>query len=133
MRTLIIDDSVVIRRFIERLLRQAGLDISELHQAGNGIEALEILRTISSFDLIFSDINMPGMDGMEFLKQRHLQHLAPAVPIIMITAEASETLLARIQSAGASGCLSKPFTSEQVKACLGPLLSGHAQSSRGCQ
>ena len=133
MRTLIIDDSVVIRRFIERLLRQAGLHISELHQAGNGIEALEILRTISSFDLIFSDINMPGMDGMEFLKQRYLQHLAPAVPIIMITAEASETLLLRVKSAGASGYLRKPFTSDQVKACLGPLLSAHAQPSQGCQ
>ena len=132
MRTLIVDDSVVIRKFIERSLRQAGLNISELHQAGDGVEALEVLRTVSGFDLIFSDINMPGMDGMEFLKQRRVQRLAPAVPIIMITAEANDTLLLRVKSAGASGYLCKPFTSDQVKACLGSL-SADAQSWQGGQ
>ncbi len=128
MRTLIVDDSAVIRKFIERSLRQAGLDLSEIHQAGNGLEALEVLRAIDNLDLIFSDINMPEMDGMEFLKQRRSQRLAPAVPIIMITAEASETLLLRLRSAGASGYLYKPFTPEQVKTCLSPFLSSHAQA-----
>ena len=128
MRTLIVDDSVVIRKFIERSLRQAGLDISEIHQAGNGLEALEVLKTTDSLDLIFSDINMPEMDGMEFLKQCRIQHLASAVPIIMITAEASETLLLRLRSAGASGYLCKPFTPDQVRTCLSPFLTAPAQA-----
>ena len=128
MRTLIIDDSVVMRKFIERALRQAGLDISELHQAGNGVEGLEVLRTVSGFDVIFSDINMPGMDGLQFLEQRRAQRLAPTVPVIMITAEASERLLPLLQLAGASGYLSKPFTADQVRVCLGPLLSACTQS-----
>ena len=127
MRTLIVDDSAVMRKFIERSLRQTGLDISELYQAGSGVEALEVLRTVGGFDLIFSDINMPEMDGLEFLAQRRVQQLAPAVPIFMITAEANETLLLRLKSAGASGCLCKPFTPDQVKACLAPLLSAHSQ------
>ena len=127
MRTLIIDDSVVMRKFIERALRQAGLDISELHQAGNGVEALEVLRTVGGFDVIFSDINMPGMDGLKFLEQRRVQHLASTVPVIMITAEASEGLLPLLHSAGASGYLHKPFTADQVRVCLGPLLNARAQ------
>ncbi len=128
MRTLIIDDSVVMRTFIERMLRHAGLDISELHQASNGVEALEVLRTVDGFDVIFSDINMPGMGGLQFLEQRHAQRLAPTVPIIIITAEASEGLLSVLSSAGATGYLSKPFTADQLKVCLGPLLNARAQS-----
>ncbi len=128
MRTLIIDDSVVMRKFIERVLRQAGLDISELHEAGNGVEALEVLRTVSAFDFIFSDINMPRMDGLQFLEHRRAERLALAVPVIMITAEASEGLLPLIHSAGASGYLCKPFTADQVRVCLGPLLSVRTQA-----
>ncbi len=128
MRTLIIDDSVVMRKFVERVLRQAGLDISELHEAGNGVEALEVLRTVSAFDFIFSDINMPRMDGLRFLEQRRAERLALAVPVIMITAEASEGLLSLIHSAGASGYLCKPFTADQVRVCLGPLLSVRTQA-----
>ena len=127
MRTLIIDDSAVMRRFIERALRQAGIDISELHEAGNGVEALEVLRSVDGFDLIFSDINMPVMDGMHFLVQRRVQRLAPAVPVIVITAEVSEGLLPLIRTAGASGYLRKPFTADQVRACLGPFLNVRAQ------
>ncbi len=128
MRTLIIDDSVVMRKFIERVLRQAGLNISELHEAGNGVEALEVLRTVSAFDFIFSDINMPRMDGLQFLEQRRAECLALAVPVIMITAEASEGLLSLIHSAGASGYLCKPFTADQVRVWLGPLLSVRTQA-----
>lgn len=128
MRTLIIDDSVVMRKFIERVLRQAGLDISELHEAGNGVEALEVLRTVSAFDFIFSDVNMPRMDGLQFLEQRRAERLALAVPVIMITAEASEGLLPLIHSAGAAGYLCKPFTADQVRVCLSPLLSVRTQA-----
>ena len=123
MRTLIVDDSAVMRKVIERSLRASGLDISQLYEAASGLEALEVLRTTGTFDLIFSDVHMPGMDGLEFLEQRRAQRLAPAVPIIMITAEASQTLLLRILLAGASGYLSKPFTTEHVRACLNALLS----------
>lgn len=122
MRTLIIDDSAVMRKVIERSLRLAGFDISELYEAGNGAEALDVLQRTHPFDLILSDINMPAMDGLEFLEQCRLQNLAPGVPIVMITTEASEALVLRAMGAGASGYISKPFTPDQVKARVGPLV-----------
>ena len=128
MRTLIVDDSAVMRKFVERSLRQAGLDITELHQAGNGMEALQLLKDLGPFDLVFSDINMPVMDGWEFLEQCRIQDFATQTPVIMITTEASEQQVLLARGAGASGYLSKPFTSEQVNACVGPLLKARTQS-----
>ena len=58
-------------------------------EAGTGTEALEVLRS-RNVDLILSDINMPAMDGLEFLRQLRAQNLAPGVPVVMITTESSE-------------------------------------------
>ena len=68
LRTLIVDDSSVMRKIVERALRQAGLAIGEVLEAGNGFEALDILRQ-QKVDLVLSDINMPVMDGLEFVRQ----------------------------------------------------------------
>ena len=89
IRTLIVDDSSVMRKIVERSLRQAGLDPLVVFEAGSGTEGLEVLRG-KQVDLILSDINMPSMDGLEFLRQIREQNLAPGVPVVMITTESSE-------------------------------------------
>jgi two-component system, chemotaxis family, chemotaxis protein CheY len=126
VRALIIDDSAVMRKVIERALRQSGLDFSEILQASNGEEALEILRgdapNAVKIDLIISDINMPVMDGLQFLEARRDQQLAVGVPVVMITTEGSEPFVLRAIAAGAQGYICKPFTAEQVKARVVPLL-----------
>jgi two-component system chemotaxis response regulator CheY len=121
---LIIDDSAVMRKVIERALHQAGLDISEVLQASNGEEGLQVLRQDSgnSLSLILSDINMPVMDGLQFLDQRRKENLAQGVPVVMITTEGSEPFVLRAIAAGAQGYICKPFTAEQVKARVVPLL-----------
>ena len=65
---LIVDDSSVMRKIVERSVRQAGIDLTSVFQAGNGVEALAVLAE-NRVDLIFCDINMPVMDGLEFVKQ----------------------------------------------------------------
>ena len=126
MRALIIDDSAVMRKVIERALRQSGLDLTEVMQASNGEEALEILRADGAssmkIGLIISDINMPVMDGLQFLEARRDQQLAVGVPVVMITTEGSEPFVLRAIAAGAQGYICKPFTAEQVKARVMPLL-----------
>jgi two-component system chemotaxis response regulator CheY len=118
---LIVDDSSVMRKIVERALRQAGLPLSKVHEASSGSEALEMLKN-ERVQLILSDINMPVMDGLEFLRQLRSQDLAPDVPVVMITTESSEEHVKAAIVAGAQGYIRKPFTAEQVKDRVIPLL-----------
>jgi two-component system chemotaxis response regulator CheY len=126
VRALIIDDSAVMRKVIERALRQSGLGLTEIVEASNGEEALEVLRadnaSAAKIGLILSDINMPVMDGLQFLEARRDQKLAEGVPVVMITTEGSEPFVLRAIAAGAQGYICKPFTADQVKARVVPLL-----------
>jgi two-component system chemotaxis response regulator CheY len=122
VRTLIVDDSSVMRKIVERSLRQAGLDTLVVFEAGSGIDGLELLK-VEHVDLILSDINMPSMDGLEFLRQIRAQNLAPGVPVVMITTESSEEHVKQAILAGAQGYIRKPFTAEQVKERVLPLLN----------
>lgn len=122
IRALIVDDSSVMRKIVERSLRQAGLDSLVVHEAGSGTEGLEMLRA-NQVDLILSDINMPSMDGLEFLRQIRAQNLAPQVPVVMITTESSEEHVKQAIQSGAQGYIRKPFTAEQVKERILPLLT----------
>ena len=126
LRALIVDDSAVMRKVIERALRQAGLEITEVLQASNGEEALQTLRDNQAgptpLALILSDINMPVMDGLQFLEARRQENLAQGVPVVMITTEGNESFVLRAIAAGAQGYICKPFTAEQVKVRVLPLL-----------
>lgn len=121
IRALIVDDSSVMRKIVERALRQAGIDLKEVHEAGSGVEGIEVLRTCS-VDLILSDINMPSMDGLEFLRQIRAQNLAEGVPVVMITTESSEEHVKQAIQSGAQGYIRKPFTPDQVKERVLPLV-----------
>jgi two-component system chemotaxis response regulator CheY len=122
VRTLIVDDSSVMRKIVERSLRQAGLDPMVVFEAANGNDGLEVLK-VQQVDLILSDINMPSMDGLEFLRQIRAQNLAPGVPVVMITTESSEEHVRQAILSGARGYIRKPFTAEQVKERVLPLLN----------
>ena len=121
VRALIVDDSSVMRKIVERSLRQAGLDLAEVREAGNGAEALGALSE-SGVDLILCDINMPVMDGIEFLRQLQGVENAKGIPVVMITTEGSESHVVQALSIGARGYIRKPFTPEQVKEHVIPLL-----------
>lgn len=123
LKVLIVDDSSVMRKIVERALRQAGLDLTEVLEASNGAEALAAVAK-GPLDMIFSDINMPVMDGLEFLKNLASVDSAKGVPVVMITTEGSEARVVEALSAGAKGYLRKPFTPEQVKERIAPLLGG---------
>ena len=122
---LIVDDSSVMRKIVERSLRQSGLEIGSVLEAGNGVEDLALLAQ-NSVDLILCDINMPVMDGLELVKQLAAVKNAKGVPVVMITTEGSESSVVQALSAGARGYIRKPFTAEQVKEHVIPLLGALA-------
>ena len=123
VRALIVDDSSVMRKIVERALRQAGVELEELQEAGNGAEALTLLGH-AGVDLILCDINMPIMDGLEFVKRLKEVESAKNVPVVMITTEGSESHVVQALSAGAKGYIRKPFTPDQVREHVLPLLQG---------
>jgi two-component system chemotaxis response regulator CheY len=120
---LIVDDSSVMRKIVERSLRQAGINLSHVFEAGNGAEALGLLVE-TRVDLILCDINMPVMDGLEFVKQLSALESAKGVPVVMITTEGSEAHVVQALSHGARGYIRKPFTTDQVKEHVLPVLAG---------
>jgi two-component system chemotaxis response regulator CheY len=121
IRALIVDDSSVMRKIVERSIRQAGIDLAEVREAANGAEGLGALKE-PGVDLILCDINMPVMDGIEFLRQLQTVEHAKGVPVVMITTEGSESHVVQALSMGAKGYIRKPFTPEQVKEHVVPLL-----------
>jgi two-component system, chemotaxis family, chemotaxis protein CheY len=122
VRALIIDDSSVMRTLVARSLRQAGVDLGEVREAKNGVEALAAV-TASVVDLILCDIYMPVMDGIEFLRQLQNVPNAKGVPVVVISAESRELHVVEALSIGARGYIRKPFTTQQVKEQVLPLLA----------
>jgi len=120
-KVLIIDDSRTMRKIVARSLRQAGLEFDELLEAGDGQEALDLLAD-QSVDLILSDINMPNMDGMEFLRQKAANDAIKDIPVVMITTEAGADIIGEAKSLGAAGSIKKPFTADQVQETLGGII-----------
>lgn len=111
---LIVDDSAAIRKILQRVLRQTDLPIGTVYEANDGAEALEALKT-QTVGLILSDINMPNMDGLEFLTRVRADEAWKNLPIVMVSTEGSHAKVLEAVEKGASGYVRKPFTADQIK------------------
>jgi two-component system chemotaxis response regulator CheY len=118
---LVVDDSAAIRKILQRVLRQTGMAIRTIHEAGDGAEALEILGK-QHVDLVLTDINMPKMDGLQFLAALKGAPEWRRIPVVMITTEGGEMKVAEAVKLGAAGYVRKPFTADQVKEKLAGFL-----------
>jgi len=120
---LIVDDSAMMRKIVLRALTLAGLDFQTVLEAGDGSEALELLKA-NTVELIMCDINMPVMSGLELLQEMRKQNLAVGVPVVMVTTESSAEHVRQAVAVGASGYIRKPFTPDHVKQKVMALLDG---------
>ena len=111
---LIVDDSAAIRKILQRVLRQTEVPIGQVFEASDGLEALQALRA-QTVGLVLSDINMPNMDGLQFLSQVRATPEWKEIPVLMITTEGSQNRVMEAVQLGASGYVRKPFTAEQIK------------------
>ena len=116
-RVLIVDDSPAMRTFIRRVIQLSGLELANCFEAGNGEEALGLLRN-QWVDAILTDINMPGVDGEEFLRRLSQDELLSTIPVIVISTDATEIRVSRMLALGARGYIAKPFQPEALRAEL---------------
>ena len=115
MKMLIVDDSLIIRKTIERFLGSTYSDVEIVGEASNGIMALEIFQATKP-ELVTMDITMPEMDGLTCIEA--MLKIDPTVKILVVSAlSAKETVIEAIKK-GAKGYVLKPFTEDKLKAAL---------------
>ena len=114
---LIVDDSPILRRSIRKAVLMSGVDESGISEAGNGAEALESIRQKEP-DLVLLDINMPVMDGEEFLVEVERSGEFPEMSVIIVSTETNAKRLIRLGALGAKGRLKKPFEPEDLRKIL---------------
>jgi two-component system chemotaxis response regulator CheY len=114
-RVLILDDSRTIRTSVKYTLQKSGYEVL---LAENGVEGLEVLKNNSGMSdrpkMIITDINMPKMDGIEFIKAVKKDRQFKFIPILVLTTESQAEMKNKGKEAGAAGWLVKPFSPEQL-------------------
>ena len=119
---LVVDDSATMRKIITRTIRKAGLSVDDdIREAGDGNEALEKIGE-APVDIILCDINMPGMDGLEFVKKARELDSCADTKIVMISTESADELIEGVKADGADGYVTKPFTPETIQKELSPYI-----------
>jgi two-component system chemotaxis response regulator CheY len=112
MKILIVDDFSTMRRIIKNLLRDLGF--TNTQEADDGLTALPMLKG-GDFDFLVTDWNMPGMTGIELLKEVRADDKLANLPTLMVTAEAKKDQIVEAAQAGVNGYVVKPFTAQALK------------------
>jgi two-component system, chemotaxis family, chemotaxis protein CheY len=114
---LIVDDSATVRDIIAKTLRMAGLRIGDVHHAANGREALTILAG-QWIDIVFADVNMPVMNGVEMVEQMAKDGLLATIPVVIVSSDGSATRVEQLKAKGVSAYVHKPFTPELLRSVV---------------
>ncbi len=110
-KILVVDDSATIRQQLNMTLAKDGFAVVE---AGDGVEGLAALAKNADVALIISDVNMPNMNGIDFLQK--LKEQGAKAPVVMLTTEGAAELIEKAKGLGAKGWLVKPFKPDQLVA-----------------
>ena len=105
---LIVDDSSAMRSVIKRIIKLSGFEMETCVEAGDGQDALEVLRS-QPVDMVISDINMPRMDGEALLREISADQKLCRTPVVIVSSDATESRAARLLELGAGAYLVKPF------------------------
>jgi two-component system chemotaxis response regulator CheY len=118
---LIVDDSAVIRSIVRKSLSMVGLEIGSIFEASNGQEALEQMQN-EWIDVVFADLNMPVMNGVEMLESMANEELIGNTPVVIVSSDRSVSRRERLEELGISGFIKKPFRPEKFRDVLSSLL-----------
>jgi two-component system chemotaxis response regulator CheY len=120
---LVVDDFSTMRRIIKNLLHDLGYP--NVTEADDGTTALPLLKN-GNFDFLITDWNMPGMPGLELLKQVRADARLSKMPVLMLTAEAKREQIVEAAQAGVNGYVIKPFTAATLKEKIDKILAARA-------
>ena len=112
MKILVVDDFSTMRRIIKNLLRELGFNNTV--EADDGQTALPILKR-GGFDFVITDWNMPGMNGLDLLRNLRADPELSTLPVLMVTAERKRENIVLAAEAGVNGYIVKPFTASTLK------------------
>ena len=115
LKILIVDDSLAMRHFVQRILAAAGFVGAETYFAGDGKAALEMLQQ-SLVDIVITDINMPGLDGEGLMACMAQEERLRSIPVLVMTSDSTASRAIRMLRLGARGYIVKPFHAEELKA-----------------
>lgn len=110
-KVLVVDDSAAIRQSITYVLQQGGYEVQE---AKDGLDGLSVLESMEQPDLIITDVNMPNLDGISFIRRVRENQKYKFTPIIVLTTESQGSKMNEGKEAGATGWIVKPFSSEKL-------------------
>ncbi len=110
---LVVDDSAVMRSMIKKTIINSGVEVGEIYEAANGQEGLKVLED-NWLDILFIDVNMPVMDGMEMLDRVRSKNETSDIPILIVSTESNHERIKIIQNKNA-GFVHKPFTPEVLR------------------
>jgi two-component system chemotaxis response regulator CheY len=125
---LVVDDNRMMRGMVARTVSMSGLPVGKLLEAGDGAEALTIMRR-EWIDLVLLDINMPVMDGEEFLSRVRGDQALRSTMVVVVSTESSQPRITRLRLMGA-GFIHKPFRPEQLVAAVNELMAGQTGGGR---
>ena len=114
---LIVDDSSAMRSFVKRVLQLSGFQIGCCFEAANGREALDIVAA-QWIDLVLTDINMPVMNGEEFVQKLRAHECFSNIPVMVISSDGTEDRVRQMLALGAKGYVKKPFRPEELRDTL---------------
>ena len=119
-KVLVIDDSKTARKEVVRVVHNHGI---LTHEAQNGKEALALLEEKGNISLVFCDVNMPDMNGIEFLEAVKANPKHEKLPIVMLTSEATQDVMRRAKELGVTGWIIKPADPNTVNTLLATFCS----------
>lgn len=120
-KILVVDDSALLHRMYDFMLSG-----HELLHAADGVEALERIAADPSIEIVFLDINMPRLDGLEVLRRVKADERTRTLPVIMVSTHGEEHDTRRALAAGASGYIKKPFRQDAIAQLIGTITTGLA-------
>jgi two-component system chemotaxis response regulator CheY len=121
VKALVVDDSMAMRRMVQKALESAGWAVKT---GANGHEALEALDAGEGWDLVVTDWHMPGMDGIQLTKAIRQSPRHAALKVIMVTSEAMMTMVDAALTAGVNDFLMKPFTADSLCERVAEIVNG---------